>query len=72
MYVLYVSALMSDVCYDDWQAEDAERREKNLEEAKKIIIENDPSLPEPKTVSVKIVFYIFVVVVILSWLNVTR
>lgn len=35
----------------DWQTEDAERREKNLEEAKKIIIENDPSLPEPKTVS---------------------
>lgn len=33
-----------------WQAEDSERREKNLEEAKKVVIENDPSLPEPKTV----------------------
>lgn len=32
------------------QAEDNERREKNLEEAKKILIESDPSLPEPKTV----------------------
>ncbi|CAB1319106.1 unnamed protein product [Coregonus sp. 'balchen'] len=33
-------------------AEDSERREKNLEEAKKITIENDSSLPEPKTVKV--------------------
>lgn len=32
------------------QAEDNERREKNLEEAKKITIENDPSLPKPDTV----------------------
>lgn len=32
------------------QAEDNERREKNLEEAKKIIIENDSSLPSPETV----------------------
>ncbi|XP_051734809.1 asparagine--tRNA ligase, cytoplasmic [Ctenopharyngodon idella] len=37
---------------DKKEAEDAERREKNLEEAKKIIIENDPSLPEPKTVKI--------------------
>uniref|UniRef100_A0A494B996 Asparaginyl-tRNA synthetase 1 n=1 Tax=Mus musculus TaxID=10090 RepID=A0A494B996_MOUSE len=29
------------------EAEDNLRREKNLEEAKKIIIKNDPSLPEP-------------------------
>lgn len=34
------------------QAEDIERREKNMEEAKKITIENDPSLPAPETVSV--------------------
>ncbi|XP_016402395.1 asparagine--tRNA ligase, cytoplasmic-like [Sinocyclocheilus rhinocerous] len=34
------------------ETEDAERREKNLEEAKTIVIENDPSLPEPKTVRV--------------------
>lgn len=27
------------------------RREKNLEEAKKVVIKNDPSLPEPKCVS---------------------
>lgn len=33
------------------QADDNERREKNLEEAKKIVIENDSSLPEPETVS---------------------
>lgn len=33
------------------QAEDSERREKNLEEAKKIVIEKDASLPEPDAVS---------------------
>ncbi|CAB1351970.1 unnamed protein product, partial [Coregonus sp. 'balchen'] len=33
-------------------AEDSERREKNLEEARKITIENDSSLPEPKTVKI--------------------
>lgn len=32
------------------QAEDLLRREKNLEEAKKVVIKNDPSLPEPKCV----------------------
>ncbi|KAF4102640.1 hypothetical protein G5714_017440 [Onychostoma macrolepis] len=37
---------------DKKEAEDAERREKNLEEAKKIIIKNDLSLPEPKTVKI--------------------
>ncbi|XP_024918316.1 asparagine--tRNA ligase, cytoplasmic [Cynoglossus semilaevis] len=34
------------------EAEDNERREKNLEEAKNIIIEKDPSLPEPETVKI--------------------
>ncbi|XP_014309887.1 asparagine--tRNA ligase, cytoplasmic isoform X4 [Myotis lucifugus] len=34
------------------EAEDNLRREKNLEEAKKITIENDPSLPEPKCVKI--------------------
>lgn len=33
------------------QAEDLLRREKNLEEAKKVVIKNDPSLPEPTCVS---------------------
>lgn len=33
------------------KAEDAERREKNLEEAKKITIKEDKSLPTPKQVS---------------------
>lgn len=33
------------------KAEDNERREKNLEEAKKIVIKNDPSLPEAEAVS---------------------
>lgn len=32
------------------QVEDTERREKNLEEAKKIVIEKDPSLPDPEAV----------------------
>ncbi|CAF88673.1 unnamed protein product, partial [Tetraodon nigroviridis] len=35
------------------QAEDNERREKNLEEAKKVIIEDDPSLPSPETVKIR-------------------
>ncbi|KAM5194661.1 asparagine--tRNA ligase, cytoplasmic [Mantella aurantiaca] len=35
------------------EAEDNIRREKNLEEAKKIVIENDPNLPEPKTVKIR-------------------
>ncbi|XP_031413721.1 asparagine--tRNA ligase, cytoplasmic-like isoform X2 [Clupea harengus] len=39
---------------DKKEAEDAERREKNLEEAKKVIIENDPSLPEPKTAKIRL------------------
>lgn len=40
------------------QAEDNERREKNLEEAKKITIENDPSLPKPDTVRFWLFFLI--------------
>nr|XP_020768894.1 asparagine--tRNA ligase, cytoplasmic [Odocoileus virginianus texanus] len=35
------------------EAEDSLRREKNLEEAKKITIKNDPSLPEPKCVKIR-------------------
>ncbi|XP_077202997.1 asparagine--tRNA ligase, cytoplasmic isoform X2 [Paroedura picta] len=35
------------------EAEDALRREKNLEEAKKIVIEKDPSLPEPACVKIR-------------------
>ncbi|KAM9328938.1 asparagine--tRNA ligase, cytoplasmic [Gastrophryne carolinensis] len=35
------------------EAEDNMRREKNLEEAKKIVIENDPNLPEAKTVKIR-------------------
>ncbi|KAA8584630.1 hypothetical protein FQN60_008415 [Etheostoma spectabile] len=34
------------------EAEDTDRREKNLEEAKKIVIENNPSLPKPETVKI--------------------
>ena len=33
------------------QAEDAERREKNLQEAKKVVLVEDKSLPQPVTVS---------------------
>ncbi|XP_029074791.1 asparagine--tRNA ligase, cytoplasmic isoform X1 [Monodon monoceros] len=35
------------------EAEDNLRREKNLEEAKKITIKNDPSLPEPSCVKIR-------------------
>ncbi|XP_040276990.1 asparagine--tRNA ligase, cytoplasmic isoform X2 [Bufo bufo] len=35
------------------EAEDNLRREKNLEEAKKIIIQNDPNLPEPVTAKIR-------------------
>uniref|UniRef100_A0A8C5NCR5 Aminoacyl-transfer RNA synthetases class-II family profile domain-containing protein n=1 Tax=Gouania willdenowi TaxID=441366 RepID=A0A8C5NCR5_GOUWI len=38
--------------YSNASAEDIERREKNLEEAKKIIIVMDPNLPEPETVKI--------------------
>jgi asparaginyl-tRNA synthetase len=34
------------------EAEDAARREKNMEEAKKVIIKEDPSLPKSKTVKI--------------------
>ncbi|RXN11307.1 asparagine--tRNA cytoplasmic [Labeo rohita] len=49
---LFNKEKMKNDSKDKKEAEDAERREKNLEEAKKIIIENDPSLPEPKTVKI--------------------
>ncbi|CAK6975247.1 asparagine--tRNA ligase%2C cytoplasmic isoform X1 [Scomber scombrus] len=38
---------MKNDAKDKKEAEDGERREKNLEEAKKISIEMDPSLPDP-------------------------
>ncbi|NWQ98048.1 SYNC protein, partial [Burhinus bistriatus] len=34
------------------EAEDLLRREKNLEDAKKVVIKNDPTLPEPKCVKI--------------------
>uniref|UniRef100_A0A8C9U0C6 Asparaginyl-tRNA synthetase 1 n=1 Tax=Scleropages formosus TaxID=113540 RepID=A0A8C9U0C6_SCLFO len=34
------------------EAEDADRREKNLEEAKKVVVMKDPDLPEPQTVKI--------------------
>lgn len=45
-----VSTNKSDSVMIVTQTEDTERREKNLEEAKKITIKNDPSLPQPDTV----------------------
>ena len=36
------------------QKQDAERREKNLEEAKSIVIKPDPSLPEAKKVNIPV------------------
>ncbi|XP_034566029.1 asparagine--tRNA ligase, cytoplasmic isoform X1 [Notolabrus celidotus] len=38
---------------DKKEAEDTERREKNMEEAKKIVIEKDASLPEPDAVKIQ-------------------
>lgn len=35
------------------EAEDAEKREKNLEEAKKIVIQEDSSLPAPKQIKIR-------------------
>uniref|UniRef100_A0A8C1C0P1 Asparaginyl-tRNA synthetase 1 n=1 Tax=Cyprinus carpio carpio TaxID=630221 RepID=A0A8C1C0P1_CYPCA len=49
---LFSREQMKNESKDKKEAEDAERREKNLEEAKKIVMENDPSLPEPKTVKI--------------------
>lgn len=45
--------------------EDAERREKNLEEAKKIIITIDDSLPEP----VQVLLLFFNLIIFLSVMN---
>uniref|UniRef100_A0AAZ3R8E5 Asparagine--tRNA ligase, cytoplasmic n=1 Tax=Oncorhynchus tshawytscha TaxID=74940 RepID=A0AAZ3R8E5_ONCTS len=52
---LFAREQMKSDSKDKKEAEDSERREKNLEEAKKITIENDPSLPEPKTLTEHIV-----------------
>ncbi|XP_053267696.1 asparagine--tRNA ligase, cytoplasmic [Pleuronectes platessa] len=38
---------------DQKEAVDTERRDKNLEEAKKIVIVKDPSLPEPEAVKIR-------------------
>lgn len=38
---------------DEASAKDAERREQNLEEAKKIVLENDPSLPAPLKIKMR-------------------
>ncbi|XP_060083861.1 asparagine--tRNA ligase, cytoplasmic-like [Ylistrum balloti] len=38
---------------DKKEAEDAEKREKNLEEAKKIVITQDASLPDPKEIKIR-------------------
>ena len=45
--MLYLHCLFGCV---NVKAEDAQRREKNLEEAKKIVIKEDPSLPPAKPV----------------------
>ena len=42
-----------------FQAEDNERREKNLEDAKMIVVEQDASLPAPETVRLLITIYIY-------------
>ncbi|CAL8341717.1 unnamed protein product [Arctogadus glacialis] len=39
-------------CKDQKEAEDTDRREKNLEDAKKIVVEQDPSLPAPTTAKI--------------------
>uniref|UniRef100_A0A4W5RPH6 Asparagine--tRNA ligase, cytoplasmic n=1 Tax=Hucho hucho TaxID=62062 RepID=A0A4W5RPH6_9TELE len=45
---LFAREQMKSDSKDKKEAEDSERREKNLEGAKKVTIENDSSLPEPK------------------------
>ncbi|XP_077319081.1 asparagine--tRNA ligase, cytoplasmic [Lithobates pipiens] len=50
---LFNRELAKNEAKDKKEAEDNMRREKNLEEAKKIIIENDPNLPEQKTVKIR-------------------
>ncbi|XP_013994434.1 asparagine--tRNA ligase, cytoplasmic isoform X2 [Salmo salar] len=49
---LFAREQMKSESKDKKEAEDSERREKNLDGAKKITIENDSSLPEPKTVKI--------------------
>ena len=46
--------------YFVFQAEDAERRAKNLEDAKKITIEEDASLPPAKLVSSQLKLFIVI------------
>uniref|UniRef100_A0A8C7CJP0 Asparaginyl-tRNA synthetase 1 n=1 Tax=Oncorhynchus kisutch TaxID=8019 RepID=A0A8C7CJP0_ONCKI len=49
---LFAREQMKSDSKDKKEAEDFERREKNLDGAKKVTIENDSSLPEPKTVKI--------------------
>jgi len=50
----YVEAeIKKEAKKNDKEAEDAARREKNLEEAKKIVIKEDSSLPAAKTLKIK-------------------
>uniref|UniRef100_A0A674AE72 Asparaginyl-tRNA synthetase 1 n=1 Tax=Salmo trutta TaxID=8032 RepID=A0A674AE72_SALTR len=49
---LFAREQMKSESKDKKEAEDSERREKNLDGAKKITIQNDSSLPEPKTVKI--------------------
>uniref|UniRef100_A0A8C4DT33 Asparagine--tRNA ligase, cytoplasmic n=1 Tax=Dicentrarchus labrax TaxID=13489 RepID=A0A8C4DT33_DICLA len=45
---------MKNDAKDKKEADDNERREKNLQEAKKITIVDDPSLPKPETVKIRL------------------
>ncbi|CDQ90243.1 unnamed protein product [Oncorhynchus mykiss] len=49
---LFAREQMKSDSKDKKEAEDSERREKNLDGAKKVTIENDSSLPEPKTAKI--------------------
>ena len=53
-----------DVYYFVFQAEDAERRAKNLEDAKKITIEEDASLPAAKLVSFQLILCVNIFVLV--------
>ncbi|XP_041436978.1 asparaginyl-tRNA synthetase 1 L homeolog isoform X1 [Xenopus laevis] len=50
---LWVREQMKNEAKEKKEAEDNLRREKNLEDAKKIIISNDPSLPAPVTLKIR-------------------
>lgn len=50
---LWTREQMKNEAKEKKQAEDNQRREKNLEEAKRIVVQNDPTLPEAVTAKIR-------------------